>query len=128
MEILDIPELHQDPRSESGDGNPVAAADYLMTKLLCRQPAMLHAEFRVGDGRWFVRDSTGGDICIAESKSVGEFRTVLARFGHHFMGSQLYGGHTRRTVSQNRRNFQCEIFMSNQGRTGYWIRVYANAF
>jgi len=51
---------------------------------------------------------------------------VLARFGYHYMGVQLYGVHTRRSVTQNGRTYACEIFMSNQGRTGFWIRVYAH--
>jgi hypothetical protein len=52
---------------------------------------------------------------------------VLARFGYHYMSVQLYGGHTRRVVSQRGQKFACEIFMSNQGSSGFWIRVYAHA-
>ena len=127
MDILDIPESLEIPDPAPYDENPVATADFLMTALLRKQPAMLHGEFRGGDGRWFVRDSAQCEERVAESKSVGEFRAVLARFGHHFMGGQLYAGHTRLTVMQHGRKFACEIFMSNQGSTGYWIRVYANA-
>jgi len=126
MDALDIPELLEIPDPHPYDENPVATADFLMTALLRDQPAMLHAEFRGGDGRWFVRDSAQRDESIAESKTVGEFRAVLARFGHHYMGGQLYGGHKRLSVTQRGREFACEIFMSNQGWTGYWIRVYAN--
>ena len=126
METLDIPELLEIPDPAPYDENPVAVADFLMTALLRRLPAMLHAEFEGGDGRWFVRDAERRDTCVAESKTVGEFRAVLARFGSHYMGVQLYGGHTRRSVTQNGRTYACEIFMSNQGRTGFWIRVYAH--
>jgi len=127
MDPLEIPELLEIPDPAPYDENPVATADFLMTALLRKQPAMLHAEFRSGDGRWFVRDAAQHEECIAESKSVGEFRAVLARFGSHYMAVQLYGGHTRRAVTQQGRKFACEIFMSNQGWTGYWIRVYAHA-
>ena len=116
MDTLDIPELLEIPDPAPYDENPVAVADFLMTALLRRLPAMLHAEFRAGDGRWFVRDSSQREECIAESKSVGEFRAVLARFGFHYMGVQLYGGHTRRAVSQGGQTFACEIFMSNTKR------------
>ena len=126
MDILDIPELLEIPAPAPYDENPVATADFLMTTLLRRLPAMLHAEFQDGDGRWFVRDAERQEMCVAQSKTVGEFRAVLARFGYHYMGVQLYGGHMRRTLTQNGRRYACEIFMSNQGVTGYWIRVYAH--
>ncbi|SRR5258708_16725385 len=127
MDTLDITELLEIPDPAPYDENPVATADLLMTALLRKQPALLHAEFRGGDGRWFIRDPAQGEECVAESKTVGEFRAVLARFGHHYMGGQLYGGHNRLSVRQQGRKFACEIFMSNQSGTGYWIRVYAHA-
>jgi hypothetical protein len=127
MDILDIPEWLEIPDPFPYDENPVAMADYLMTALLRRHPALLHAEFRSGDGRWFIRDSRQREESVAHSKGVGEFRGVLARFGHHYMSGQLYSGHARQSVQQHGRTFHCEFFMSNQGRTGYWIRVYAHA-
>jgi hypothetical protein len=126
MDILDIPELIEIPDPTPLDANPSAIADYLLTALFRRQPAMLHAEFRDGDGRWFVQ-SAHSDECVAESKSTGEFRSVLARFGAHFMDTQLYGGHIRRVLTQRGQKFACRFFMSNDNSTGYWIRVYAHA-
>ena len=134
MDNLDIPELFRIPDSTPDDANPSAIADYLMTMLFQRQPAMLHAEFRDGDGRWFVQSgqkdeciSGEMDECVAESKRLPEFRAVLARFGAHFMDLQLYGGHTRRTLTQHQRKFSCRFFMSNDNATGFWIRVYAHS-
>ena len=127
MDALDIPELPEIPDPAPYDENPVATADFLMTALLRKQPALLHAEFTEGNVRWLIRDSTQREECVAESKSRGEFRSVLARFGNHYMNVQLYSGHIQRAVSQNGKKFACEIFMSNQGRTGFWIRVYAHA-
>ena len=127
MDPLDIPALLEIPDPAPLDENPVATADFLMTALLLKQPAMLHSEFQDGEGRWLVRDGARQEECVATSKSIGEFRSVLARLGHHYMGGQLYGGHTRRTVTQRGRQFTCEIFMSNQSATGFWIRVYAHA-
>jgi len=126
MDILDIPELPEIPDPAPYDENPVAVADYLMTALFRRQPAMLHAEFLDGDGRWFVQPAQG-DECVAESRSAGEFRSVLARFGAHFMEGQVYGGHTRRILTQCGRKFSCRFFMSNDNSTGYWIRIYTHA-
>lgn len=125
MDTLDIPELLEIPDPAPYSENPAATADFLMTALLHRLPAMLHAEFQDEYGQWFIRDAGRQEHCVAESKTLGEFRAVLARFGCHYMGVQLYGGHTRRTVRQKGRNFACEIFMSNQSATGFWIRVYA---
>ena len=77
MDILDIPELLKIPDPAPYDGNPVATADYLMTALLRRNPALLHAEFRGGDGRWFIRDSTQRDECVAQSKMSESFAPCL---------------------------------------------------
>ena len=126
MDILDIPELLEIPDPAPYDAKPTEIADFLMTMLFQRQPAMLHAEFRDGDARWFVQTAQK-DECIADSKHVSEFRAVLARFGAHFMDTQLYGGHTRRMITQRQRKFACRFFMSNDNATGYWIRVYAHA-
>jgi hypothetical protein len=126
-DTLEIPELIEIPDPAPCDENPVATADFLITALIRKHSAMLHAEFHRGDGHWFLRDAQGHDDLIARSKTIGEFRAVLVRFGHHHMNGQLYGGHARRTVAQHGRKFACEIFMSNQGWTGYWIRLYAMA-
>jgi hypothetical protein len=126
MNILEMPELLEMPDPAPYDENPIATADYLMTMLLKRQPAMLHAEFRDGDGRWLIQ-SAHKDECIGESKRLGEFRSVLARFGAHYMDSQLYGGHIRRILIQHGLQFACRFFMSNDNSTGHWIRVYAHA-
>jgi len=128
MDTLDIPELLKIPDTAPCDANPVAIADFLMTALLRKQPAMLYAdaEFQNGDVRWFIRDAAHREECVTTSKTIGEFRSVLARFGHHYMSVQLYAGHIARDVTQNGQKFACEIFMSNQGRTGFWIRVYAH--
>src|SRR3982750_2216314 len=119
MVTLNIPELLKIPDPAPFDASPVATVDFLMTALLRKQPAMLHAEFQGDDGHWFVRDSAQREECVAKSKSSGEFRAVLARFGHHYMGDQLYGGHRRLSIAQHQQKFACEIFMSNQGWTGY---------
>jgi hypothetical protein len=127
MDTLDIPELLEIPDPAPYDENPVATADFLMTALLRKQPAMLHAEFQDGDGSWFIRDSARREECVAKSRHVGEFRAVLARFGYHYMDVQLYRGHASRFVTQRGQRFVCEIFMSNQGSTGFWIRVHVHA-
>jgi hypothetical protein len=50
---------------------------------------------------------------------------VLARFGYFYMAVQLYGGFARRVLIHRGRQYGCNIYMSNDNWTGYWIRVYA---
>ena len=126
MEALDVPELFAIPDPAPYDMNPSEVVDFLMTALFQRLPATLHAEFRNGQGNWFVQ-SIHKENCVVEFKSVGYFRAVLARFGAHYMDRQLYGGHIRRVLTQGGRKISCCIFMSNDNWTGYWIRIYARA-
>ena len=127
MDTLDIPEMLEIPDPAPFDADPTAIADFLMTALLRKLPGLLEAEFKNGDGRCLIKRPSEPDECIASFCSLGVFRSVLARFGFHHMGVQLYGGHIRRSVCQNGKTFACEFFMANQGLSGYWIRVYACA-
>src|SRR5688572_27694695 len=97
MDLLEVPELLEIPDPAPYDLNAQQMADYLMTKLLQRQPAALEAEFRDGDGRWRVRSwrtPERTEECFATSENAGALRIALARFGAHYMDGQLYGGHT----------------------------------
>jgi hypothetical protein len=129
-EVLDVPELEQIPNPALDGGDAVPIADYVLTMLFRQQPAMLHAEFQGGEARWYVRalrSESQSDACVAESKSVGEFRALLALFGGRYMDMQLYGGHAQKSLAQRGRRFHTRFFMSNDNNTGYWIRVYAHA-
>jgi hypothetical protein len=37
---------------------------------------------------------------VTVSPSLGAFRSVLARIGHHYMGDQLYSGYALRSLRQ----------------------------
>ena len=50
---------------------------------------------------------------------------MLARFGHHYMGGQLYNGYALRWLRQGGRVHRCYIYMSNGGQPGFWIKIYA---
>jgi hypothetical protein len=126
MDRIEVPEVLVFPEPESPRSvHPVAVADFLMTALLRKEPAMLHAEYQGNGARWFIRDSAQHDECIAELSDLWVFRAVLARFAARYMIGQMYGGHAQLPLMQCGRKFACELFMSNQGRTGFWIRVYA---
>lgn len=128
METIEVPVVQEIPDPLPSEMYPISHADFVMTALLGRQPAKLHAEFQDGNARWLIKNASDNEECIKESKDLGEFRAILARFGYHYMNSQLYGGHIRRIVTQQGKKFYCEIFMSNQGSTGFWIRANAYAF
>ena len=59
---------------------------------------------------------------------MGSFRSVLARFGHHYMGDQLYNGYALRFLKQRGRIGRCHIYMSNTGQSGFWIRIYSAVY
>jgi len=128
MAPLEVPELLEIPDPAPYDLNARDIADYLMTMLIQREPGVLRAEFRDGDGRWHVRSwrtAEQTEDCVATSESLGTFRSVLARFGAHYMDGQLYGGHTFRQLIHRGQRYTCRFFMSNDNWSGHWIRVYA---
>ncbi len=130
METLDVPELLEVPDQTRQDENPVAFADFVLTRLFQHCPALLHAEYRPPEEAvtWFIRsrggDETAQDLPIGVSPSRGCFRLVLARFGHHYMDGQLYHGFAMRFLRQRDTIYRCLIYTSNMGQSGFWIRVY----
>ena len=134
METLDVPELLELPDPAPYDKNPVTFADYVLTSLFRKSPALLHAKYRSKEETvtWFVRpratEDSAEDSPIVASPSCGSFRAVLARFGHHYLGGQLYGGYAVRFLQQHGRVYRCYFYMSNGGQPGSWIRVYAAVY
>ena len=131
METLDVPEVRQLPEFSTNEESPVAFADMVLTSLFGYDTALLYAEHAGTDSSvgWRIEPRNEAvpthDIEVAISPSRGSFRSVLARFGHHYMGGQLYNGFVRRSLRQRGRVYCCHIYMSNGGPSGFWIRVYA---
>ncbi len=133
MEQLDVPEVTQLPELSGGEENAVGFADMVLTSLLVHDAAVLYAEHTTADGSgsvsWRIEPRGQGvathDIEIGVSPTQGSYRSVLARFGHHYLGGQLYNGYTMRLLRQRNRVHRCHIYLSNFGQTGFWIRVYA---
>src|SRR5579871_4432441 len=99
MSTIHVPEVRQLPELTGNDEDPVGFADMVLTSLMSHECAVLHAECLQREGSassisWCVRPrehgQDGPDIEIALSPSLGSFRSVLARFGHHYMGGQPY--------------------------------------
>jgi len=131
METLDVQEIRTMSEVATHNTHVVAFPDYLLTTLFGYSPALLHAEFQHSEPEvsWFIRPIRGTTqqdiLCAVSDFSGGCFRAMLARFGHHYMGDQLYGGYALRLLRQRGREHRCHIYMSNNGQSGFWIRVYA---
>jgi hypothetical protein len=103
----------------------------VLTSLFGYDASVLCAEFSLKDEAisWRIEPLKEAirthEIEIAISPSLGSFRSVLARFGHHYLNDQLYGGYALRFLQQRGRVHRCHIYMSNNGQSGFWIRVYA---
>jgi hypothetical protein len=131
METLDVPEVRQLPELSANQEDAVAFADMVLTSLLGYDCALLYAEHTDADSTisWRIEPRNEAvpthDIEVAISPTCGSFRSVLARFGHHYMSDQLYNGYALRFLRQRDRVHRCHIYMSNAGQSGFWIRVYA---
>jgi len=134
MDLLNVPEVTQLPELSGAEESPVEFADMVVTTLLGYDSAMLYAEHSPSASAepavsWRISQREEGiyshDIEIATSPSLGSFRSVLARFGHHYLCGQLYNGYALRFLRQRGRTHRCNIYVSNAGQSGFWIRVYA---
>lgn len=128
-----VPPVTQLPELSGNGEDPVAFADMLLTASLCHGPALLYAEHFWHDPSdaaisWRIRslDSTivSREIEIGISPSLGSFRSVLARFGHHYMSGQLYNGYALIGLRQSDVTRRCHVYMANDQLAGFWLRIY----
>jgi hypothetical protein len=119
---LIVPTNLERPANDS----PGAIADYLVATLLSRAPGLLQAEF-IAEGpiAWFVRAGGRQVEEVFRSSNSATFRSLLARFGGHYLDTQLYGGYVQRVLIFGEQRWMCRIYMSNAGGSGLWIRAYA---
>jgi len=132
-ETLEVPEVRQLPEFSANEERPVDFVDMMLTRLFAYDNALLYAEHAANASAvsWCIAPREGAvathEIEVGVSPSLGSFRSVLARFGHHYMNDQLYHGYSLRCFRQGGRVHRCHIYMSNDGLSGFWIRVYAAA-
>jgi len=130
MDTFDVPEVRQSPELSVGEEDPVAFADMMLTSLLGYDNALLRAEHTATDSSvsWCIEppDETASthEIEVGISPSLAGFRSVLARFGHHYMSDQLYNGYALRFLRQRGRVHRCHFYLSNAAQSGFWIRIY----
>ena len=127
MNEIDVP-YTEEPIPIGFEKHAVSIADFLVTSLLKFGTGSLDTDFVDGRVRWFVSPVIGGmpstATMVLEQVDIGRFRVVLARFGHHYMGGQMYSGHSRIMLRQNGQTFYCECYLANSALTGYWLRLY----
>jgi hypothetical protein len=94
--MIEVPLVEVLPESTPRRPNVAVTAAYLLTMLLRHDSGTLYSNFRTDAGRWHVRGrgASGTDEVVADIEPLGIFRMVLAHFGAHYMGGQVYGGNS----------------------------------
>lgn len=135
MDTFDVPEFQMMPTQTEDHGGPAISTfvDAVLTSLFNHAPALMHAELLNEDQSkpvvWSVRPLKAGpeqkSSPIAVSDCRSHFRAALARFGHHYMKGQLYNGYSLLLLRQRGTTYRTQIYMSNGGFSGFWIKIYA---
>jgi len=110
--------------------NIVGALHFLLSALIGRREALLHAEWLrpAEDVVWFLRSredgSEGSDERIATFPSAVS-HSCISRLALSMGMSHIIGGHGRAALVQDGQRHECSIYLSNCKESGSWIRVYA---
>jgi len=117
---IEIPSI-VDARGETIEG----MVDYLLAGLLHVAPSTLSARYvdPKKEVVWHLR--TNSTETVFHRSRALYFRTILARFGHHFMDGKLYGGEVEKELSYLSRDFTVAFKMSNSQPNGFWIEITA---
>jgi hypothetical protein len=132
MTAIEIPKVD----SLEGVGDPcehiLTVFHFLLTSLLSREQALLHAEYRrpAADTTWYLRprtkDSEGDDETLAVLPPA-LLQSCAARLALTLDLSHKEGGYGRLQMTQEGRRHDCSVYLSNCRESGYWIRVYGRA-
>lgn len=132
MTTIEIPKVE----SLDGLGDPcehiLTVFHFLLTSLLSREQALLHAEYRRPDAEtvWYLRsrtkDEEGKDEIIAVLPSA-ILQSCAARLAITLNLSHKEGGSGQLAMVQTGRRHDCRVYLSNCRDSGYWIRVYGRA-
>lgn len=134
LAAIQVPTIVEPPDRESGsEDGPwiVSYADWLMNLVLRTAPSGLRAEMRDSDDRnvrWERLKKPGA--CeetepLSHTTPTDIFRSILARFGHHYLDGQLYGGSCERILVWRDQQFAAQFDCSNSGSSGFWIEIHA---
>lgn len=117
---IEIPNV-VDARGETIEG----VVDYLLAGMLHMAPSTLSARYVNPEEEvvWHLRTNSAETV-FYRSRAL-YFRTILARFGHHFMDGKLYGGEVQKELCYLSRDFTVAFKMSNSQSNGFWIEITA---
>jgi len=124
-EPLELPTIDKEPFPNA----VVLYVDYMLNRLVSLCPANLTAENDWKSDKpipWFI-NALGNDRPPMKAGEIPQrfFRTILARFGHHYLDDQLYGGYVKRIIAFQKSEYRLIFHMGNDGHSGNWIRVSA---
>src|ERR1043166_2241023 len=129
MATIEIPKVD----SLDGAGDPcehiVTVFHFLLTSLLSREQALLHAEYRrpAIEAALYLRprtkDHEGDDETVAVLPSA-ILQSCAARLTLALDLSHIEGGHARVEMVQEGRRHDCSVYLSNCRDSGCWIRIY----
>jgi hypothetical protein len=132
MTTIEIPKVE----SLDGVGDPcehiLTVFHFLLTSLLSREQALLHAEYRrpAAETTWYLRprtkDAEGDDEPLAVLPS-SLLQSCAARLALTLDLSHIEGGYGRLQMTQEGRRHDCSVYLSNCRHSGCWIRVYGRA-
>jgi hypothetical protein len=126
--MIEVPLVEVMPES-APQKHPIAdTAAYLLTALLRHDSGTLYSNYQSDAGRWHVRgrDASPPDEVLVNIEPRGIFRALLAHFGAHYMGGQVYGGYSERRLSQRGRTHGIAIYMANDQWRGFWLKAYSS--
>jgi hypothetical protein len=112
-------------------GSIPATMGYLLTQLLTRERALLHAESLRPEEEvtCYVRprrEKTDGEDEAVATLPRPVFISIVARLALMFEIDFVDGGRGDGVVLFEGRRFKCRMFLSRCKESGYWIRFYAN--
>jgi hypothetical protein len=125
---IDIPVVDRWPEFPPRQPPVDVIADYLLTRLLSDDARMLFADYGKHGGCWYVQkrmdEASSSNDLIVELPDRSFFRMVLARFGTHYLGGQIYGGFTEAFFRQREKVQFVTIYMGNDSCRGFWLRAF----
>lgn len=96
---------------------------------ICSFPDFLLGHIFESVSQITTKDSDAGFIewrsehdTLATTK-IGIFRTLLARFGHHFLGGQYYGGSKTVCLRRGESEILVRLDLANSQREGFSLRA-----
>ena len=131
MLILPPLDLDATRMSTGGAGPVIELVDGLLETAVVRAPCTLEGSFHPpfeGEAEFELRPRGAAGVERVGSCPVAMFRSVLARLAVVLLdASALYGGAGHRYLRLGSREVRAILYMSNDGLSGYWFRLYCGS-